>query len=139
MDTSKHIFQLHGVNGAEEPVLRKKLRRKEMFAFFERLAPTVIAIETRGASHHCARLLHSFGHTVKLIAPQLHGQSATPGPRLINALGEASLAAHYVGETPFAARREYPVSPPQPGPDLSSILRATCTRFYAFMPGCSPG
>ena len=28
---------------------------------------------------------------------QLHGQSATPGPRLINALGEASLAAHYVG------------------------------------------
>src|SRR6516165_5262934 len=28
MDTSKHIFQLHGVNTAEEPVLRKKLRRK---------------------------------------------------------------------------------------------------------------
>src|SRR5216683_4690763 len=45
MDTSKHIFQLHGVNTAEEPVLRKKLRRKEMFAFLEKLAPTVIAIE----------------------------------------------------------------------------------------------
>src|SRR3954452_21985246 len=71
MDTSKHIFQLHGVNAAEEPVLRKKLRRKEMFAFFEKLAPTVIAIEACGASHHCARLLQSFGHTVKLIAPQL--------------------------------------------------------------------
>src|ERR1700694_4844517 len=40
MDTSKHIFQLHGVNTAEEPVLRKKLRRKEMFAFLEKLAPT---------------------------------------------------------------------------------------------------
>ena len=38
MDTSKHIFQLHGVNAAEEPVLRKKLRRKEMVAFFEKLA-----------------------------------------------------------------------------------------------------
>src|SRR5919202_618057 len=71
MDTSKHMFQLHGVNTAEEPVLRKKLRRKEMFAFFERLAPTVIAIEACGASHYCARLLQSFGHTVKLIAPQL--------------------------------------------------------------------
>ena len=71
MDTSKHIFQLHGVNAAEEPVLRKKLRRKEMFAFFERLAPTMIAIEAGGASHHYARLLQSFGHTVKLIAPQL--------------------------------------------------------------------
>src|SRR4051812_19108844 len=71
MDTSKHIFQLHGVNAAEEPVLRKKLRRKEMFAFFERLAPTVVAIEAGGASHHYARQLQSFGHTVKLIAPQL--------------------------------------------------------------------
>lgn len=71
MDTSKHIFQLHGVNAAEVPVLRKQLRRKEMIAFFEKLAPTVIAIEACGASHHTARLLQSFGHTVKLIAPQL--------------------------------------------------------------------
>jgi transposase len=71
MDTSKHIFQLHGVNAAEVPVLRKKLRRKEMLAFFKKLAPTVIAIEACGASHHLARLLQSFGHTVKLIAPQL--------------------------------------------------------------------
>jgi transposase len=68
---SKHIFQLHGVNAAEAPVLRKKLRRKDMVAFFEKLAPTVVAIEACGASHHLARLLQSFGHTVKLIAPQL--------------------------------------------------------------------
>jgi transposase len=71
MDTSKHVFQLHGVNAAEEPALRKKLRRKEMVAFFEKLRPTVIAIEACGASHHWARLLQSFGHRVKLIAPQL--------------------------------------------------------------------
>jgi transposase len=71
IDTSKHIFQHHGVNAAEEPVLRKKLRRKERFAFFEKLAPIVIAIQVCGASHHCARLLQSFGHSVKLITPQL--------------------------------------------------------------------
>jgi transposase len=71
MDTSKHIFQLHGVNATETPVLRKKLRRKDMIAFFEKLAPTVIAIEACGASHQLARLLQSFGHSVKLIAPQL--------------------------------------------------------------------
>ena len=71
LDTSKHVFQLHGVNAAEEVVLRRKLRRKEMVAFFEKLAPTVIAIEACGASHHWARLLQSFGHTVKLIPPQL--------------------------------------------------------------------
>ena len=45
MDTSKHLFQLHGVNTAEEPVLRKKLQRTEMFAFLQKRAPTVIAIE----------------------------------------------------------------------------------------------
>ncbi len=71
MDTSKHIFQLHGVNAAEAPVLRKKLRRKEMMAFFEKLAPTAVAIEACGASHHWARRLQSLGHTVKLIPPQL--------------------------------------------------------------------
>ncbi len=71
MDTSKQIFQLHGVNAAEEVVLRRKLRRKEMVAFLEKLAPTVIAIEACGGSHHWARLLGSFGHEVKLIAPQL--------------------------------------------------------------------
>ena len=71
MDTSKHIFQLHGVDAAEAPVLRKKLHRKAMMVFFEKLAPTVIAIEACGASHHWARLLQSFGHRVKLIPPQL--------------------------------------------------------------------
>jgi transposase len=71
MDTSKHIFQLHGVNAAEKPVLRKKLRHKDMVAFFAGLEPVEIAIEACGASHHWARLLQSFGHEVKLIAPQL--------------------------------------------------------------------
>jgi transposase len=52
-------------------VLRKKLRRKEMVAFFKALAPAVIGIEACGASHYWARLLRSFGHEVKLIAPQL--------------------------------------------------------------------
>jgi transposase len=71
MDTSKHVFQLHGVDAAEEPVLRKKLRRKEVAAFFEKLPPTVVAIEACGGSHHWARMLQSFGHTVKLIPAQL--------------------------------------------------------------------
>ena len=71
MDTSKHIFQLHGVNAAEMPVLRRKLWRKEMVAFFEKLAPTAIAIEACGASHHWGRLPQSLGHSVKLIPPQL--------------------------------------------------------------------
>jgi transposase len=69
MDTSKHVFQLHGVNAAEEPVLRKTMRRKEMIAFFAKLPPTKVAIEACGASHNWGRLLSSFGHDVKLIPP----------------------------------------------------------------------
>lgn len=66
MDTSKNFS-----SGAEQVVLRKKLRRTQMVTFFERLPPTVVAIEACGGSHHWARLLASFGHEVKLIAPQL--------------------------------------------------------------------
>jgi transposase len=32
MDMSKHIFQLHGVNTAEQPVLRKKLHSVKLIA-----------------------------------------------------------------------------------------------------------
>jgi transposase len=71
MDTSKHIFQLHGVNASEEVVLRKRLGRQAMLGFFAKLPPTVIGIEACGASHHWARELGRLGHEVKLIAPQL--------------------------------------------------------------------
>ncbi len=70
MDTSKHFFQLHGVDAAERPVLRKKLRRNEVLAFFAKLAPTVIGMEACGAAHYWARELRKLGHEVKLMAPQ---------------------------------------------------------------------
>jgi transposase len=70
MDTSKHIFQLHGVDAAEQPVLRKRLGRKPMVEFFAKLPPTVVGMEACGASHYWARVLGGLGHEVKLIAPQ---------------------------------------------------------------------
>ena len=70
MDTSKHFFQLHGVDAAELPVLRRKLRRNEVLAFFAKQPPTVIGMEACGAGHYWARELRKLGHEVKLIAPQ---------------------------------------------------------------------
>jgi transposase len=70
MDTSKHIFQLHGVDAAEQVVLRKRLGRKQMVAFFAKLPPTVIGMEACGAAHYWARELKQLGHEVRLIAPQ---------------------------------------------------------------------
>lgn len=71
IDTSKSVFQLHGVNAAEQPVLRKKLGRKELVAFLGRLEPTMIGMEACGGSHHWSRVVEGLGHTVKLMAPQL--------------------------------------------------------------------
>ena len=70
IDTSKSVFQLHGVNAAEEPVLRRKLRRGQLAAFFGQLEPVVVGLEACAASHHWARMLRGLGHEVRLVAPQ---------------------------------------------------------------------
>jgi transposase len=70
MDTSKHFFQLHGVDAAERPVLRRKLRRHEVLAFFAKQPPSIIGMEACGAGHYWARELRKLGHQAKLIAPQ---------------------------------------------------------------------
>src|SRR3979409_1086224 len=41
MDTSKHFFQLHGVDAAERPGLRRKLRGNEVLAVFAKLRALV--------------------------------------------------------------------------------------------------
>jgi transposase len=70
IDTSKSVFVLHGVDGADRPVLRKKLRRKQMVEFFAKLEPTRIGLEACGAAHHWARTLQGLGHEVALLPPQ---------------------------------------------------------------------
>lgn len=70
VDTSKSVFVLHGVNAAEEPVLRMKLRRRQVVDFFGKLEPTRIGLEACGAAHHWARELMALGHEVVLLPPQ---------------------------------------------------------------------
>jgi len=70
IDTSKSVFVLHGVNGAEQPVLRKKLRRKQVLEFLGQLEPTTIGLEACGSAHYWARELMALGHQVRLLPPQ---------------------------------------------------------------------
>jgi transposase len=70
MDTSKSVFQLHGVNAAEQVVLRKQLRRRKVLEFFARLAPTKVGMEACGGAHYWARELRALGHEVVLLPPQ---------------------------------------------------------------------
>jgi transposase len=66
LDTSKHVFQIHGVDENEQPALRRQLRRQDAVKFFAKLAPTRIGMEACGESHHWARVLRSLGHEVVL-------------------------------------------------------------------------
>ena len=70
MDTSKSVFVLHGVDAAEQPVLRKTLRRRQVTEFFARLPPTPVGMEACGAAHHWARELGALGHEVRLLPAQ---------------------------------------------------------------------
>jgi len=70
MDTSKSVFVLHGVDAAEQPVLRKKLRRSQVLAFFAKLEPTTVGMEACGGAHYWARELRALGHQVVLLPPQ---------------------------------------------------------------------
>lgn len=70
LDTSKHVFQIHGVDENERPVLRRQIRRQDVVEFFGKLAPARIGMEACGASHHWARVLRGLGHEVVLIPPQ---------------------------------------------------------------------
>jgi transposase len=70
LDTAKHVFQVHGVDENEQPVLRRQLRRSEVAKFFAKLPPARIGLEACGASHHWARVLRGLGHDVALLPPQ---------------------------------------------------------------------
>src|SRR5881392_2620980 len=70
LDTAKHVFQLHGVDEEEQPVLRRRLSRKEVEPFFAKLPPSRIGLEACGAAHHWARVLRGLGHQAVLLPPQ---------------------------------------------------------------------
>jgi len=70
IDTSKHVFTLHGVDELERPVLRRELKRDQFEAFFSKLPAMEVVLEACGGSHHWARVLQGMGHEVRLIPPQ---------------------------------------------------------------------
>ena len=70
VDTSKHVFTLHGVDQAGKVALRRTLRRAAFVEFFRKLPPAQVALEACGGSHHWGRELAALGHDVRLIPPQ---------------------------------------------------------------------
>jgi transposase len=69
IDLAKHVFQLHGVDGAGRVVLRRRRRRSQVASFFGALPPCVIGIEACGTAHFWARQIARCGHDVRLMPP----------------------------------------------------------------------
>src|SRR6266542_1210775 len=69
LDIAKSVFQIHGVDAAGHVVVRRKLKRRYVVPFFQKLPPCLIGIEACASSHHWSRELKALGHTVRLMPP----------------------------------------------------------------------
>ena len=69
-DLAKSVFQVHAVDEDGHVIVKKKLRRAQVSIFFAKVAPCLVGIEACSSAHHWARKLQTFGHTVRLMAPQ---------------------------------------------------------------------
>jgi transposase len=63
------VFQVHGIDGEGQVIIRRRLRRRYVVAFFEKLPPCLVGIEACAASHHWSRELQALGHRVRLMPP----------------------------------------------------------------------
>ena len=69
LDIAKSVFQVHGVDGGGQVVIRRQLKRSYVLAFFQKLPPCLVGIEACASSHHWSRELQALGHTVRLMPP----------------------------------------------------------------------
>ena len=72
VDLAKRVFQVHGVDRGERPVLKKRLSRS---TWIDELAGLMepgceVGMEACAGAHHGARAVQARGFSVKLMAPQ---------------------------------------------------------------------
>ena len=69
LDLAKNVFQAHGADASGGAVLRKKLRRDQVLAFFGQLPRCAVAMEACGGAHFWSREIGKLSHEVRLIPP----------------------------------------------------------------------
>ena len=65
-DIAKSVFQVHGVDAEGNVLIRRKLKRRYVLAFFQKLPPCLVGIEACATSHHWSRELKALGHIVTI-------------------------------------------------------------------------
>lgn len=69
IDLAKNVFQLHGVDADGVAILKRKLRRGQVPAFFDGLKPSLVGMEACAGAHFWARELAALGHEVRIMPP----------------------------------------------------------------------
>lgn len=69
LDLAKNVFQVHAVDQAGSVVMRKRLRRGQVLAFFAGIPSCLVGLEACATAHHWARELISLGHEPRLMPP----------------------------------------------------------------------
>ncbi len=69
LDLAKNVFQANRADTSGSAVLRKKLRRDQVLAFFAQLPACVVAMEPCGGAHFWGREIGKLGHVVRLMPP----------------------------------------------------------------------
>jgi transposase len=70
LDLAKHVFQVHGIDAQGTTVLRKRLRRGQVLAFFSCIPRCVVELEACATAHYWARELGALGHEVRVMPAQ---------------------------------------------------------------------
>lgn len=76
LDLAENVFvafgdssiQVYGADASGRGVLRKKLRRDQVLAFFSHLPPCLVAMEACGGTHFWGREIGKLGHEVRPLA-----------------------------------------------------------------------
>jgi len=69
LDIAKSVFQVRGVDADGQVVIRRKLKRCYMLAFFQKMPQCLIGMEACATSHHWSKELQTLGHRVRLMPP----------------------------------------------------------------------
>lgn len=67
LDIAKSVFQVHGTDEQGNTVIRKRLSRSKVLAFFADLPSCLVGIEACPSAHHWSRELSKLGHTVGMM------------------------------------------------------------------------
>lgn len=98
LDIAKSVFQVHAVDAGGEVVIRRKLKRRYVLMFFQKLPPCLVGIEACASSHYWSRELGALGHTVRLMPPayvkpyvKRQKNDATDAEAICEAVGRANM------------------------------------------------